>query len=211
MRRHRLIRGRGAGAVVLVGASLLVLGGARCATQRSGQQAARPSMQVLAATIEGDVVVERFDLDGDGRPDVFKHWRVVRQGGQVPAGTRLLARREVDLDFDGKVDMITEYDVQGRVALERLDLDFDGRFDAVDHYENGQLVLREMELGYDQRPKVWKYYENGQLVRKERDLRGEGRPQEWEYFDGGRLVRIGRDVDGDGKPEVFTDVTGGGS
>ncbi len=140
----------------------------------------------------GETVTE-YDLDHDGRTDV---WRYTRRG---PDGKEVLVRKELDLNNDGKIDVWEWYDASGLLEKQVVDLDFDGKPDVVLHFEKGQLVRKEYAFGFDGKPHAWSYYEKGHLVRKERDENGDGKVDYWEYWEGGEVDRVGIDTDGDGR------------
>jgi hypothetical protein len=152
----------------------------------------RPADAHAAARLPDETLIE-YDLDHDGKPDV---WRYTKKG---PDGKEFLVRRDRDLNGDGKIDVWESYDANGNLEKQVVDLDFDGKADVVIHYEKGQIVSKEMSLGFDGKPHAWLYYEKGKLVRKERDENGDGKVDYWEYWEGGEVDRIGVDVDGDGK------------
>ena len=174
--------GGGGGKEVRRGADMAVL----------GVEPAGPGMEI-----------ERFDLNGDGKPDVWKVYRVTEEDDSKQ---RVLVRKDMDLNWDGRLDLRQHLDESGRVVKEEMDLDFDGHVDAVAYYEEGQLVRKEMDLTFDGRPDVFRYYEGGKLVRKERVVGNRGRVGIWEYYRNGHLTRVARDLDGDGKPDQFEDV-----
>lgn len=181
---------------------LCVAGG--CSTDKNASRAdGGLGMSVLASEIDGEQFTERYDLNGDGEPDVWKVWVLPKDAKPNQRVARILARKDVDLNFDGKVDLRTHFDAQGNIVKEEANLDFDGEFDATDINDGGRLVMRDMVLSADGKPRIRKHFQNGQLVRKERDEDGDGRPEVWEYYEGGVLVRVGRDTDGDGRPDQF--------
>ncbi len=134
-----------------------------------------------------------LDLDGDGRPDV---WRSFAKDG---AGRPLLLRAEKDLNGDGRVETWEKYAPDGRLSEALYDLDLDGSPDEGFFYEGGRLVRKELAVGFGGVPRTRSFYEDGRLVRKERDTDGDSRVDAWEYWEDGTLDRIGIDGDGDGK------------
>ena len=137
------------------------------------------------------------DTNGDKKPDVWKYFQTVEVNGQK---TDVLTCKQVDLNHDGKVDIVYYYDDKGaQTTVEEFDLDFDGKFDLTVYYVNGKKVREELDTNYDQRPDVLKYYEDEKLVRIERDTNGDGKIDEWQYYEGGKLDRIGYDSTGSGK------------
>ena len=188
--------------VALLGVALLLGGCAGAEVDGGGND----GMGVLDTEIGPDQIVERFDLDGDGKADVWKVYKRLNDGEEGASEDRVLVRKDMDINFDGRVDIRKHYAPNGEITKEEMDLDFDGRVDAVSHYREGKLHLREMDMAFDGTTDLWKYYENDQLIRKERDANHDGKPDYWEFYQDGKLVRTGRDLDGDGKPESYEDV-----
>ena len=185
---------------ILFGASA-----AGCATKGQGPEVT-PEAQLLGTELTGETETERFDLNGDGKADLLRIYVLRQAAGEAARPERLLARQEIDLNFDDQIDVRRHFNEQGLVLREEMDLDFDGRFDAVDHYAGGVLYRRDMALNFEGRASIVKYYENNVLIRKERDTTGSGRMDTFEYYDKGRLTRVGRDNDGDGTPETYVEV-----
>lgn len=97
---------------------------------------------------------------------------------------RVLVRKEVDLNRDGNIDLISYFDNDGKLKKEEMDSDYDGKFDWTDHYQEGKRVMSEYDTETDGQPNVFKYYETSE---------------------GGdtKLSRKERDTDGDGKIDVW--------
>jgi hypothetical protein len=149
-----------------------------------------------------DERVVPYDLNRDGKPDVWEYFVTVKdaEGHTVER----LSRKEMDLNFDGKVDAVYWYDDKGEKVREQLDLDFDGKVDETIFFEKGQVVRKERDLNGDGKVDTWLYYEHGQLVRKERDTKASGRVDYWEFWENGQIDRIGEDLDGDGNVDRWT-------
>ena len=136
------------------------------------------------------------DTNLDQKADVWKFYQSVDVGGQK---TEILTCKEVDLNHDGKIDLVYYYDDKGAtLTLDEADTDFDGKFDMTRYYANGKVVREELDTNFDGKPDVWKYFEDEKLVRQERDTNGDGKVDEWEYYEGGKLDRIGYDTTGNG-------------
>lgn len=177
----------------------LVLAGFAC----GGSQVVHGDFVTPVMTQKGpDGTVEQTtDLDGDGQVDVWTSFREVKAGkDQV---RRLMVRKAVDLNRDGRVDIQMAYDDQGDLVREELDLDFDGRADVVRHYRKGKPEREDVASRFDGRIDIRKFYEDGVLVVKQVDTARNGHFDEFQYFVGNKLARVGWDRDGDGKPEVF--------
>ena len=140
------------------------------------------------------------DTNGDGKPDVIKLFTVVDQGGQK---VQQLTCRQVDLNHDGKMDIIYTYGPGGMLMAEDFDLDFDGKFDERVYYQDGRKVRMERDMNGDGRPDYVEFFEGGKLVRVERDSNGDGKPDEWQYYENGRLDRIGTDTTGSGRADKW--------
>jgi len=191
----------------LAGAALALLG--------CSNQAAAPALAGVSEPGSSDVndreawakgqglVWKQFDLNRDGKPDVWKFYRQDDDPKNPGNKLEVLVRKDTDLNNDGKVDDIRFYDDKGRVKEERIDLDFDGRFDETLYFEEGKLVRKEIDLDYDGRVDVTKYYSDGKLVRVELDRNKDGRVDAWEYYENGTLDRIGLDNDFNGTADVW--------
>jgi antitoxin component YwqK of YwqJK toxin-antitoxin module len=153
-------------------------------------------------TKSGDETVTEFDLNGDKKPDVWTY--TVKAKNADGKDIDRLARKELDINWDGKVDISRWYDEKETLVKEALDLDFDGKVDQVNYYEKGVVVRKERDLSSAGKPSLWLFYEKGKLVRKERDTNGDGKVDYWEYWEGDQVDRIGEDLDGDGNVDKWT-------
>jgi hypothetical protein len=157
---------------------------------------------ITERTTEAGLVEASIDLDGDGKPEIRNFYRV---RADAP---RLLVRKEVDMNRDGKMDVVSVFDDSGVLDREEMDSDYDGFFDWTDHYQKGDRVMSEYDSDNDGKPNVFKYFMRGEdgtvrLDRKERDEDGDGKIDVWERFDAtGAVIRMGRDTDGDGKVDI---------
>lgn len=151
---------------------------------------------------KGDEKVVQYDLNRDGKPDVWEYAITVKDADGRPVDR--VTRKEMDLNFDGRVDAVYWYDDQGEKVREQLDLDFDGKVDETLFFEKGQIVRKERDLNGDGKVDTWLFYERGQLVRKERDTKGTGRVDYWEFWENGQIDRIGEDLDGDGNVDRWS-------
>lgn len=188
-------------------AALAALVASACGSTET-REAKKPEAQLLGLEIVGDNTIERYDLNGDGRPDLFKIYVLRGPVDDPEKRVQLLARQDLDLDFDGNVDVRRHFNEAGNVVREEMDLDFDGKFDAVDYYADGVLFRRDMAFNFEGKPSVVKYYNQNRLARKERDTTGDGRLDTFEFYENGKLIRIGIDKDGDEKPDIYTEVDG---
>ncbi len=184
---------------------------------------------------DGNTMIERVDINNDGKPDVFKFYRLAEM--TAPAATeegkdgkdakepkvtkgpkRTLIRKEMDINFDQRIDIVEYYEGEAgkeQKVREELDLDFDGRVDSTNHYKDGNLTLVEQDLGFDGKVDTWKYYQMtttddgkpiNRLVERRRDTNGDGVVDVWEYYTKGNLVKVGKDTNADGTPDQFVRV-----
>lgn len=145
-----------------------------------------PHEQCVAGT--GAVSV---DVNNDGQPDV----RTMMEGGRPRC-------REVDANFDGRVDIIRWYDASGAVTRVEDDYDFDGRMDVVATYEGGVVAHDVLDTNFDGITDTWRVYRSGRVAELRRDADGDARVDTWERFDGdGRLTYAAVDANHDGLPD----------
>jgi hypothetical protein len=181
---------------------------ASCASQRSAQvgeaapEATSSGMPALHRAPLTNEKVRDQDVNRDGKADLFAYVLAVDQGNAT-SGERMV-RKELDINWDGRVDMAQLFDDRGQVEREIFDLDFDGKVDQVNSYEQGVLVRKERDLDNSGKTNEWIFYEKGKIVRKERDTNADGRVDYWEYWEAEQIARAGEDLDGDGKVDRWT-------
>jgi hypothetical protein len=143
------------------------------------------------------------DVDGDGRADTFKYYKEIDDPERKGERKVILVRQDVDLNWDGRLDLCRFFDDKGKVDREELDLDYDGKIDETKIYENGVIQIAERDRNNDGRSDVTRTYKKGKLVQKATDTNDDGKPDRWEYYDGNKLDRIGTDADHDGKVDSW--------
>jgi hypothetical protein len=79
-----------------------------------------------------------FDSNKDGKPDKWYGYENNR-----------VQWEKTDLNFDGTVDDVVEFDENGKPKYEKIDNNFDGKFDTFYTYDKGKLVLEEIDSNYD--------------------------------------------------------------
>ncbi|WNG36563.1 hypothetical protein F0U61_24955 [Archangium violaceum] len=163
------------------------------------EQAAPESIQPPQATNEK---VTKKDTNTDQKPDVWVY--TVEEQRADGQGRDRMVRKEMDINWDGRVDITTYYDAREEREREAMDLDYDGKVDSVFFYEKNVNVRRERDLNGDGRVDSWSYYEKGKLARTERDSNGDGRVDYWEYWENDQVDRIGEDLDGDGNVDKWS-------
>lgn len=197
---------------LLAAAILLGLGAASsCASTKDAKKADEPAAgsgetQVLAEGIRqskkaGETVTE-YDLNGDKKSDVWSFTATAK--GPDGKDVERLVRKELDINWDGRVDISRQYDEREQISREALDLDFDGKVDQVNYFEKGVIVRKERDLQSGGKPSLFLYFEKGKLVRKERDTNADGKIDYWEFWEGDQVDRIGEDLDGDGNVDKWT-------
>ncbi len=191
-----------ASTAIALTALLLATGcGAKNASTQNGEEMYESKVREKVLGSEG-LVRQAIDFDGDQKPEIYNFFR---ERADAP---RLLIRKELDLNRDGKMDVLSWFDDDGNLEKEEMDGDYDGNFDWTDHYQSGVRVMSEYDTDNDGRPNVFKYYDVGEdgiarIDRKERDTDGDGNIDVWERFNAdGEVIRTGRDTDGDGKMDV---------
>jgi hypothetical protein len=137
-----------------------------------------------------------LDLNGDGVPDAYQFFKTVE--GEV-----VVLRKEVDVNFDGAIDLIRNFNETGDLISERLDTDFDRKVDVVNIFEKGAIVRKEYDTNFDNAVDVIRFYEKGIISRKEADLNHDGKTDYWEYYEAGKIDRVGIDRDADGEVDEW--------
>lgn len=181
----------------------------RCAPTGEAIAPGEGPLYVLAREVRGSQVVQTYDLNNDGQGDVWDYFVIpdtAEPEDRLTDDGKLLVQKELDINFDTKIDIRKSYDRGGNLVEEEMDLDFDGSMDAVNRYQGGVLMIREMDMNFDGKMDVWKHYENGRLAIKKRDMNRDGQVDSWEYYKDGKLERLGIDKDGDGEAETFEDI-----
>ena len=88
---------------------------------------------------------EEVDLNGDGKPDAWKHF--IRKEGKL-----IMVKKEIDLNIDGKIDVWRHYDETGAPVRDEMDMDFDGQIDSTALYADGKIIRKEIDLAFDKTP-----------------------------------------------------------
>lgn len=139
------------------------------------------------AAYHGPDTSQGLDHNGDGKVDE----KFFYDGGR-------LTRVETDRDFDGRVDLIFEYDRHGNPTESRSDDDFDGNLESVTNLRNGQPVKWQADWDGDGQPDVRSVYEHGVIGQTEYLERASRRVVKTVTYRGGKAVRAELDSDGDG-------------
>jgi len=101
------------------------------------------------------------DQNGDGRPDVWRHYDARGELTRVDIDTNFdgradrqeyyqsgaLVRRELDRNFDDRVDLVEDFDAVSHEHVRSvLDVDFDGAADLLVLFQDGRPVFSETAL-----------------------------------------------------------------
>jgi len=152
--------------------------------------------------------VETFDFNKDNEIDAWSYYEVGDDDTgdeelQLQTRKKLLYRKDLDINFDKKIDIVRQYK-DGKIVREAVDFDYDGKFDMISFYRNGDIALKEFDFKGDGKTDVWKYYSNKKLVLKEVDRNFDGIVDLWAYFHNDKILRIGQDTNGDGSPDKWS-------
>lgn len=179
-----------------------------CGGAQDDAYVAPPSPMLGRALQEDGTILETFDVNLDGNADIWSYLQPVDVDDQIVTDRNVLElgtwtdlrliRKELDVNFDGRVDTVREYGARGRLVRELLDRDFDGRLDHINHFDGTRIGRRTQDANGDGNDNEVRVYRAGQLFRIERDTTGNGDVDEWSYYVDGELDRIGRDLNADG-------------
>ena len=152
-----------------------------------------------------------LDMNRDLVVDLWKFYEN-KQSSDEEKGVLILVRKEVDGNFDGRVDSILYYNDHEELIREEMDIDFDGFVEVIRYYSNSQLAKVEDYGSETTRfqidgegakpgiPMSTRYYRKGVLTREEIDEDLDGKLNAVVVFDAkGKIVQKGFDHNGDGQ------------
>lgn len=141
--------------------------------------------------VKPDQVVERMDSTGKGKPDIFIIFN------QKEGKAKTLTMQLFDINRDSKIDLVKHFE-KGKLIRTEADLDFDGVVDAVSDYDvyNGELKKKTQADGATN---IWKYYFKNELRKKEIDRNSDGKADMWVYYRNGKVIRTEVDQNFSGK------------
>jgi len=169
----------------------------KTASPAAADNAAAPSALVQERKAADGNLIQEVDLDGDSKPEVYNYFR------NADDRSRVLLRKESDLNHDGKIDVSCFFTETGTIDREEMDSDFDGKVDWIDHYQAGKRVSTEVDSDQNGKFDVSKSFEAGRIKSIERDTNGDSKTDLWQYFDdSGNVIKVGWDIDGDGQMDV---------
>jgi hypothetical protein len=195
--------GTGMGRIILGVLAVALAAGCGGAKAETRTEASAGGVEVLGTMSEGtrcDITNRResfVDLNHDNKADVRKVYAKTQDG-------EVLVCREADLNFDGVKDIFYYFDEAGQPTQDECDLDFDGKIDIISTYIKGKVVKQELDTNGDGKIDRVRSLSNDLPVRLEGDTDGDGKVDYWEYYENGKLVRIGQDQDGDGRADKWS-------
>ena len=147
--------------VALAATLSLALPGLGCASTGDSEDAQGPEggsgsargARGPSAGLEGMVVddsrcvsagkrVAQVDLNQDDFADLITVYNAVD-------GVERVSCKQVDHNFDGRLDAFYYFDASGNIDREQYDLDFDGRIDVGRYFENDVVTRDEQDLDLD--------------------------------------------------------------
>ncbi len=169
-----------------------------------GKTKGLPKRQVAGGNQGGKTEdVRTSDTDGDGTPEVYKYYKTGADPERPGEQKTILVRQDIDVNWDGRIDIWRYFAQDGTVEKEEWDNDYDGKVDETRVFEAGVIVRAERDRNNDGTPDVTRYYKGGKLERKESDTNHDGKVDRWEYYTGRVLDRVGIDKDHDGSVDSW--------
>ncbi len=141
--------------------------------------------------LKSDQILEKMDSTGKGNPDIFVIFH------KNEDGTRTLMMQLFDLNRDQKVDLGKHFE-KGKLVRTEADLDFDGKVDVVSEYDSQSSELKKKTQA-DGDTNIWKYYFHNEIRKKEVDRNADGKADMWVYYRNGKVTRTEVDQNFDGK------------
>ena len=152
--------------------------------------------------------VQTFDLNHDGKPDVWRLYKSEDEGGTK---VEFMTCKQVDFDHDGRKDWVVAYNRKGNKLSEKADFDYDGKWDASYTYDAKTGIVAEVErdTDFDGKFDIRETYDSaGALSSVQRDRNGDGKPDMWEQYKDGVLIALLYDDDYDGKVDRRDEIPG---
>ncbi len=152
--------------------------------------------------------VQTFDLNHDGKPDVWRLYKTEDEGGTK---IEFMTCKQVDFDHDGRKDWVVTYNRKGNPTSAKADFDYDGKWDMSTIYDpkTGLVAEVERDTDFDGKFDTREIYDSaGQLQSVQRDRNGDGKPDLWEQYKDGVLIAILYDDDFDGKVDRREEIPG---
>ena len=116
---------------------------------------------------------QEIDINGDGKPDQFIY---TTKEGQIRYAQH-------DFNFDQVLDMTEFYDESGNHTSDEIDLDYDGIVDLIVTYQNGLPIRKEYSIDFEgNRHGVQLFDSEGNRTMIYRDTDRDGKADLLEYY-----------------------------
>ncbi len=149
-------------------------------------------------------VIETADINIDKKDDVWVYFVETTDPANRNQTTKKLVKKEADLNFDGKKDVVRLYDTKEQLSEETADLDFDGKKDIHIVWKNGVVQVKDFYHSHKELVFIRKIYVEGKLGELRRDEDMDGVFDYCELWQEGLRVRqVGRDLTGDGECDTW--------
>lgn len=132
-------------------------------SQTAAPPVAPPKPELLCER-QGAERIETANFRGGKAPEVVKVFHK-NPDGNPPL---FMSCKEVDVNGDGRKDMLVYLDKNGRKTREEFDHDKDGVADQKSHYEGGALVRDELDSNSDGKIDIIEHFSDGKRMRVER-------------------------------------------
>ena len=186
-------------AVIWIAAAALALGACKGKKSDTTPKNQAASSKIDASLCdEGKRKVQSFDLNKDGKPDVWHLYDGSVETCKID-----------DFDHDGKKDFMIAYDASHNPVYKKADVDWDGNFDLIEVFENGTITEVERDSDFDGKFDVKEIYAGGSLQSVRRDRNADNKPDQWEQYVDGQVTAITYDDDYDGKVDRRDDNPNG--
>jgi len=178
-------------------------------TTKKNQPLKAVKIKVIDKRYKNNPMVEAYDVNRDQKADMWKIYREITENDQK---IKVLKRREIDLNFDGKVNYYKFYTSKGNIEKEYIDIDLDGIVDKIRFYKDNSLVREEeykknplnkdFTINKKIPPSKKIIYSNKKISRIIIDRNGNGKLDEYLFFKNNKLIEIGFDEDYDEKIDI---------
>ena len=148
---------------------------------------------VLELYENGTLVERRNDANGDG---VLEEWVFFHADGS-------LARRQLDTDQNGNLDMLEIYR-DGLIHIQQWDQDQDKQYEKIAFFEKGDIIRIEEDSDRDGVRETVVTYRNGRPFVQTVDANQDGKAELRIFYNaGGQTERIEKDLSMDGSMDMF--------
>lgn len=113
-----------------------------------------------------------------------------------------MARAEIDTNFDGKIDLVMEYDRKGLAEFAKADLNFDGVYETQYSYKDGNVDLQKSDYDGDGMKDYIVHYKYGLFDKVEIGTGKLSAARKLQSYKMNKLILSDYDSDGDGVYET---------